>query len=120
MIPLNYVPVIINLFHTSLLAGHQDPMKNIPTNQEIFCKPEMLGKLQLCVKSCDLCQTMEAKHKTNVLLHVWIPIENNPVQNLSVDIKLMSVDIKLMLKCMQGYRYALFTCEITNFVIVVP
>ena len=74
----------------------------------------LMNKVKTYIRACHTCLKMKAKYKKNRPIYGRIPVDYAPMQDLSIDIKLMPT-------AFGGYQYLLvITCDQTNFTIVTP
>ena len=87
VIPEKYEPIIFNTYHDSLLAGHQGPYHTAMTIRQKFFIHNLMNR---------------------------IPVDYAPMQDLSIDIKMMP-------QAFGGYHLLLvITCDQTNFTRAIP
>ena len=55
-IPETCVDSIIDLYHSSLFAGHQGVIKTYLTTSDKFFKPSLIHYLRSYIKGCHICQ----------------------------------------------------------------
>ena len=114
VIPEKYEPIIFNMYHDSLLAGHQGPYRTGMTiRQKIFIH-NLMNKVKRYIKACHTCLKTKPKYMKNQPIYGRIPVDYAPIQDLSIDIKTMP-------QAFGGYHLLLvITCDQTNFTIAVP
>ena len=113
VIPEKYKPIIFNMYHDSLLAGHQDPYHTVMTIRQKFFN-NLMNKVKRYIEACHTCLKMKPKYMKNRAVYGRIPVDYTPMQDLSID-------IKTMLQAFGGYHLLLvITCDQTNFTIAVP
>ena len=114
VIPEKYKPIILYIYHDSLLAGHQGPYRTAMTIRQRFFIHNLMNKVKRYIKACHTCLKTKLKYKKKRPVYGRIPIDYAPMQDLSIDIKLMAM-------AFGGYQYLLvITCNQTNFTIVTP
>ena len=114
VIPEKYEPIIFNMYHDSLLAGHQDPYCTVMTIRQKFFIHNLMNKVKRHIEACHICSKMKPKYMKNRPVYGRIPVDYTPMQDLSID-------IKTMLQAFGGYHLLLIiTCDQTNFTITVP
>ena len=114
VIPEKYEPIILNIYHNSLLPGHQGPYCMAMTiRQKLFIHNHM-NKVKSYIEACHMCLKMKPKYMKNQPVYGRIPVDYTPMQDLSIDIKTMP-------QAFGGYHLLLvITCDQTNFTIAVP
>ena len=114
VIPEKYKPIIFNTYHDSLLAGHQGPYCTAMTIRQKFFMHNLMNKVKRYIKACHTCLKTKPKYMKNRPIYGRIPVDYAPMQDLSIDIKMMS-------QAFGGYHLLLvITCDRTNFMIAVP
>ena len=114
VIPEKYEPIIFHTYHDSLLVGHQGSYRTAMTIRQKFFIHNLMKKVKRCIKACHTCLKTKPKYKKNRLIYGRIPIDYAPMQDLSINIKLMPT-------AFGGYQYLLvITCDQTNFTILTP
>ena len=114
VIPEKYKPIILNMYHDSLLAGHQGPYRTAITIRQKFFIHNLMNKVKRYIEACHTCLKMKPKYMKNQPVYGRIPVDYAPVQDLSIDIKTMP-------QAFGGYHLLLvITCDQTNFTIAVP
>ena len=114
VIPQKCEPIILHTYHYSLLAGHQGPYQTAMTIRQKFFIHNLMNKVKRYIEACHICLKTKPKYKKNRPVYGRIPVDYAPVQDLSID-------IKMMLQPFGGYHLLLvITCDQTNFMIAVP
>ena len=114
VIPEKYEPFIFHMYHDSLLAGHQGPYRTATTIRQKFFIHNLMNKEKWYIEACHTCLKTKPKYKKNRPIYGRIPVDYTPMQDLSIDIKYMSM-------AFGGYQYLLvITCDQTYFTIVTP
>ena len=114
VIPEKYEPIIFNMYHDSLLAGHQGPYCTAMTIRQKFFIHNLMNKVKRYIEACHTCLKMKPKYMKNRSVYGRIPVDYSPIQDLSIDIKTMP-------QAFGGYHLLLvITCDQTNFAITVP
>ena len=114
VIPEKYKPIIFNTYHDSLLAGHQGPYRTAMTIRQKFFIHNLMNKVKRYIEACHTCLKTKPKYMKNRPIHGRIPVDYAPMQDLSIDIKMMP-------QAFGGYHLLLvITCDQTNFTIAVP
>ena len=114
VIPEKYKPIILHIYHDSLPAGHQGPYRTTMTITQKFFIHNLMNKVKRYVEACHICLKTKPKYKKNRPVYSRIPVDYTPMQDLSIDIKMMP-------QAFVGYHLLLvITCDQTNFTIAVP
>ena len=114
VIPEKYEPIIFNMYHDSLLAGHQGPHHTVMTIRQKFFIHNLMNKVKRYIEACHTCLKMKPKYMKNQPVYGRIPVDYAPMQDLSID-------INTMLQAFRGYHLLLvITCDQTNFTFTVP
>ena len=114
VIPEKYEPIIFNTYHDSLLAGHQGPYHTAMTIRQKFFIHNLMNKVKRYIEACHTCLKTKPKYMKNRPTYGRIPVDYAPMQDLSIDIKMMP-------QAFGGYHLLLvITCDQTNFTIAVP
>ena len=73
-----------------------------------------MNKVKRYTEACHICLKTKPKYKKNSPVYGRIPVDYTPLQDLSIDIKMMP-------QAFGGYHLLLvITCDQTNFTIAVP
>ena len=114
VIPEKSEPIIFNTYHDSLLAGHQGPYRTVMTIRQKFFIHNLMNKVKRYIEACHTCLKTRPKYMKNRPIYGRMPVDYAPMQNLSIDIKMMP-------QAFGGYHLLLvITCDQTNFMIAVP
>ena len=114
VIPEKYEPIIFNTYHDSLLAGHQGPYHTVMTIRQKFFIHNLMNKVKRYIEACHTCLKTKPKYMKNQPIYGRIPVDYTPMQDLSIDIKMMP-------QAFRGCHLLLvITCDQTNFMIAVP
>ena len=114
VIPEKYEPIIFNMYHDSLLAGHQGPYHTVMTIRQKFFIHNLMNKVKRYIEACHMCLKTKPKYMKNLPVYGKIPVDYAPMQDLSIYIKTMP-------QAFGGYHLLLvITCDQTNFTIAVP
>ena len=114
VIPEKYKPIIFNMYHDSLLAGHQGPYCTAMTIRQKFFIHNLMNKVKRYIEACHTCLKIKPKYMKNRPVYGRILIDYAPMQDLSIDIKTMP-------QAFRGYHLLLvITCDQTNFTITIP
>ena len=89
VIPEKYKPIIFNTYHNSLLAEHQGPFRTAMTNRQNFFIHNLMNKVKRYTEACHICLKTKPKYMENRPVYAWIPVDYAPMQDLSIDIKMM-------------------------------
>ena len=109
-----YEPIIFNTYHDSLLAGHQGPYHTAMTIRQKFFILNLMNKVKRYIEACHTCLKTKPKYMKNRPIYGRIPVDYAPMQDLSIDIKMMP-------QAFGGYHLLLvITCDQTNFTIAIP
>ena len=101
------------MYPDSLLAGHQGPYRTAMTIGQKFFIHNLMNKVKRYIEACHTCLKTKPKYK-NRPIYGRIPVDYAPMQDLSIDIKHMSMDFG-------GYQYLLvITRDQTYFTIITP
>ena len=65
VIPEKYEPIIFNMYHDSLLAGHQGPYCTAMTIRQKFFIHNLMNKVKRCIEACYTCLKMKPKYMRN-------------------------------------------------------
>ena len=114
VIPEKYEPIIFNMYHDSLLAGHQGPYHTVMTIRQKFFIHNLMNKVKRYLEACHTILKTKPKYMKNQPIYGRIPVDYAPMQDLSIDIKTMP-------QAFRGCHLLLvITCDQTNFMIAVP
>ena len=84
------------------------------TIRQKFFIHNLLNKVKRYIEACRTCLKTKPKYKKNTPVYGIIPIDYTPMQDLSIDIKMMP-------QAFGGYHLLLvITCDQTKFTIAVP
>ena len=73
-----------------------------------------MNKVKRYIEACHTCLKTKSKYKKNRPVYHRIPVDYAPMQDLSIDIKMMP-------HAFGGYHFLLvITCDQTNFTIALP
>ena len=89
VIPEKYEPIIFNMYHDSLLAGHQGPYCTAMIIRQKFFIHNLMNKVKRYIESCHTCLKMKPKYMKNRPVYGRIPVDYTPMQDLSIDVKTM-------------------------------
>ena len=113
-IPENCVDKIIELYHSSLFAGHQGVIKTYLTISNKFFIPHLMDYLRSFVSTCHICQLFRNDKPPCRQLETRINLNYSPMSRLSMDLKVMP-------RLQKGHRFILCIIdEVTNYLIATP
>ena len=105
---------IIELYHTSLFAGHQGVIKTNLTISNKFFIPNLMHYLTSVLSACHICQLFRNDKPSSRQLETRINLNYIPMSRLSMDLKVMS-------RLKKGHWYILCVIdEMTNYLITAP
>ena len=88
-IPENCVDKIIELYHSSLFAGHQGVIKTYLTISNKFFIPHLMHYLISYLRACHICQLFRKDKPPSRQLETGINLNYRPMSRLSMDLKMM-------------------------------
>ena len=88
-IPENCVDKIIELYHSSLFAGHQGVIKMYLTISNKFFIPHLMHYLRSYLSACHTCQLFRKDKPPSRQLEARINLNYRPMSRLSMDLKMM-------------------------------
>ena len=113
-IPENCADKIIELYHTSLFAGHQGVIKTYLTISDKFFIPHLMHYLRSFLSACHICQLFRNDKLPSRQLETRINLNYRPMSRLSMDLKVMP-------RLQKGHWYILCMIdEMTNYLITRP
>ena len=65
VIPEKYEPTIFNMYHDSLLAGHQGPYHTAMTIRQKFFIHNLMNKVKRYIEACHTCLKTKPKYMKN-------------------------------------------------------
>ena len=65
VIPEKCKPIIFNMYHSSLLAGHQGPYCTVMTIRQKFFIHNLMNKVKRYIEACHTCLKMKLKYMKN-------------------------------------------------------
>ena len=65
VIPEKYEPIIFNMYHDSLLAGHQGPYRTAMTIRQKFFIHNLMNKVKRYIEACHTCLKTKLKYMKN-------------------------------------------------------
>ena len=114
-IPPSKIDFILDMYHGTLIGGHQGMNKTLRTLSSRYYCPRLADYIRAYIVGCHTCQLF----KNSKRFH-------RPLQKRTYDISQpalanVSMDIKYMPKSNRGYKYVIvILCEITNFLVTQP
>ena len=112
-VPETCIDKIINLYHSSLFAGHQQVIETYLTISDKFFIPNLIHYLRSYIKGYHICQLMCNEKPPPRQLQARINPNYVPLSRLSMDLKVMPRSHK-------GHKYILCVInEVTNYLITV-
>ena len=114
-IPPSKIDFILDMYHGTLIGGHQGMNKTLRTLSSRYYCPRLADYIRAYIVGCHTCQLF----KNSKRFH-------RPLQKRTYDISQpafsnVSMDIKYMSKSNKGYKYMIvILCEITNFLVTHP
>ena len=113
-IPENCVDKIIELYHSSLFAGHQGVIKTYLTISDKFFIPHLMHYLRLYLSACHICQLFRKDKPPSRQLEDRLNLNYRPLSRLSMDLKMMP-------RSQIGHWFILCIIdEMTNYLITAP
>ena len=100
-IPEACVDKIIDLYHTSLFAGHQEVIKTYLTISNKFFIPNLMHYLRSFLSTCHICQLFRNDKPPSTQLEIRINLSYRPMSRLSMELKVMP-------RSQKGHWYILF------------
>ena len=70
-----YEPIILNMYHNSLLAGHQGPYRTAMTIRQKFFIHNLMNKVNRYLEACQMCLKMKPKYMKNQPVYGRIPVD---------------------------------------------
>ena len=113
-IPETCVDKIIELYHTSLFAGHQGIIKTYLTISDKFFIPHLMHFLRSFLSACHVCQLFRNYKPPSRQLETRINLNYRPMSRLSMDLKVMP-------RSQKGHWYILCMIDdMTSYLITAP
>ena len=117
VIPETCADKIIELYHTSLFAGHQGVMKTYLTISDKFFIPNLMYYLRSFLSACHICQLFRNDKPPSRQLETRINLNYRPMSRLSMVMKVMP-------RSQKGHRYMLCVIDemtqLSNYLTLVP
>ena len=88
-IPETCADKIIELYHTSLFAGHQGVIKTYLTISDKFFIPNLMHYFRSLLSTCHICQLFRNDKPRPRQLETRINLNYRPMSRLSMDLKVM-------------------------------
>ena len=111
-IPPSKIDYILDIFHGSLLGGHQGVTKTLKTLSNRFYCPRLADHVRAYVVGCHTCQLFKHEKRFNRPFQKRYYDENTPA------LTVMSMDCKVMPESRTGMKYILLLiCEVSNFIV---
>ena len=113
-IPENCVDKIIEIYHSSLFAGHQGVIKTYLIISDKFFIPHLMHYLRSYISACHICQLFRKDKPPSGQLETKINLNYRPMSRLSIDLKMMPRSQK---------RHQFILClikKMTNYLITAP
>ena len=105
---------IIDVYHTSLFAGHQGVIKTYQTISNKFFIPNLMHYLRSFLIVCHICQLFRSDKPPSRQLETRINLNYTPMSRLSMSLKVMP-------RLQKGHWYILCVIdEMTNYLITAP
>ena len=113
-IPETCADKIIELYHTSLFAGHQGVIKTYLTISDKFFIPHLMHYLRSFWSTCHICQLFRNDEPPSRHLETRINLNYRPMSRLSMALKVIP-------RWQKGHWYILCMIdEMTNYLITTP
>ena len=110
-IPENCVDKIIEIYYSSLFAGHQGVIKTYLTISDKFFIPHLMHCLRSYISTCHICQLFRKDKPPSRQLEARINLNYRPMSRLSIDLKMMP-------RLQKGHRFILYVIDkTTNYLI---
>ena len=111
---LHSVDKIIELYHSSLFAGHQGVIKPFLIISDKLFIPHLMHYLRSILSACHICQLFRNDKPPSRQLETRINLNYRPMSRLSMDLKVMP-------RSQKGHWYILCIIdEVTNYLIAAP
>ena len=113
-IPESCVDKIIELYHSSIFAGHQGVIKTYLTICNKSFIPHLMHYLRSFLSACHVCQLFRNDKPPSRQLETRINLNYRPISRLSMDLKVMP-------RSQKGHQFNLCIIdEVTNYLIAAP
>ena len=109
VIPEKYELIILHTYHDSLLSGHQGPYRTAMTIRQKFLIHNLMNKVKRYIEVCHTCLKTKPRYKKNRPVYGRIPVDYAPMQDLSIDIKMMpqafgGYHLLLVMSCSEEFQ----------------
>ena len=113
-IPENCVDKIIEIYHSSLFAGHQRVIKMYLTISNKFFIPHLMPYLRSYISACHICQLFRKDKPPSRQLEARKNLNYRPMSRLSMDLKMIP-------RSQKGHQFILCIIDkMTNYLITAP
>ena len=114
-IPPSKIDFILDMYHGTLIGGHQGMNKTLRTLSSRYYCPKLADYTRAYIVGCHTCQLFKNSKRFHRPFHKRVYDISQPA------LANVSMDIKYMPKSTKGYNYMLvILCEITNFLVTIP
>ena len=114
-IPPSKIDFILDMYHGTLIGGHQGMNKTLRTLSSRYYCPKLADYIRAYIVGCHTCQLFKNSKRFHRPFHKRVYDISQPA------LANVSMDIKYMPKSTKGYNYMLIIlCEITNFLVTIP
>ena len=114
-IPPSKIDFILDMYHGTLIGGHQGMNKTLRTLSSRYYCPRLADYIRAYIVGCHTCQLFKNSKRFHRPFHKRVYDISQPA------LANVSMDIKYMPKSTKGYNYMLIIlCEITNFLVTIP
>ena len=114
-IPPSKIDFILDMYHGTLIGGHQGMNKTLRTLSSRYYCPRLADYIRAYIVGCHTCQLFKNSKRFHRPFHKRVYDISQPA------LANVSMDIKYMPKSTKGYSYMLIIlCEITNFLVTIP
>ena len=111
-VPPSKMDYILDLYHGSLLGGHQGITKTLKTLAGRFYCPRLADHVRAYIIGCHTCQLFKHSKRFDR------PLQKRYYDSDTLPLTVMSMDIKHMPESKTGMKYILLLiCEVSNFII---
>ena len=113
-IPENCVDEIIEIYHSSLFAGHQRVIKTYVTISDKYFIPHLMHYLRSYLSTYHICQLFRKDKPPSRQLEARINLNYRPMSRLSMDLKMMP-------RLQKGHQFILCVIdEMTDYLVTAP
>ena len=114
-IPPSKIEFILDMYHGTLIGGHQGMNKTLRTLSSRYYCPKLADYIRAYIVGCHTCQLFKNSKRFHRPFNKRVYDISQPA------LANVSMDIKYMPKSTKGYNYMLIIlCEITNFLVTIP